>query len=106
MFDLRFFQGRSYGGVNCFCLSRRLRRLFGNNSYYGSHLAALSVCRHLDEPIESYCTADHPAQKRLIEVIARLCDVSPSLHTVTDNCGMRSFALPLSALALGMTRLA
>ena len=80
-----------------------------DNNNAGKHLAMLSVVRHFGEPVESYCHADHPAQERLRAIEAKMCGVSPQSEgprLAEDNCGARTQALPVAALAAGMARLA
>ena len=76
-----------------------------HNNNAGKHLAVIATCRSLQEDIADYCAVDHPAQQRILETIARVCAVDVPRETLLDNCGMRTFAIPLYNLALGMMRL-
>lgn len=77
-----------------------------HNNNAGKHLAVLTTCMHLGEDVSAYCAPDHPAQKRLIHMVQHLCDVPEPSLTQVDQCGMRTFALPLLALARGAARMA
>lgn len=77
-----------------------------HNNNAGKHLAVLTVCRFLSEQIADYCAPDHPAQRRMQDIVRALCDVEAPACTHLDNCGMPTFAVPLSSLALGAARLA
>ena len=77
------------------------------NNNLGKHLALIATAMHLDETIEGYAAADHPAMQRLFAVTESLCDVAlTGSAMVVDNCGLPTVPIPLAALALGMARLA
>lgn len=81
------------------------RAIHGNCS--GKHAGMLAVCAHEGWETESYRDPEHPLQRKVLEVIARVCDVSRARIVFTgDNCGVPTFALPLENAALGFARLA
>lgn len=78
--------------------------IHGNCS--GKHAGMLALCVH-----EGWCTVDyrkpgHPAQRRILEVVAEVCGVEPDEVLLGgDGCGVPSFAMPLRSLATGFARL-
>lgn len=72
----------------------------------GKHAGMLITAKHLGDPLDSYDQPDHPHQKRLLNVIADICGVSPdTIQTATDGCGVPVHALPLYRFAQGYARL-
>ncbi len=81
------------------------RPIHGNCS--GKHAGMLAVCVHEGWDTESYRDPEHPLQRKILEVISRVCGVSRARIVVAgDNCGVPTFALPLRNLAVGFVRLA
>ncbi|MDR3438691.1 asparaginase [Telmatospirillum sp.] len=78
-----------------------------HNNCSGKHCGMLTTARHMREPTRGYIAADHPVQQRIAQVLGEMTDCMPQ-HTpsATDGCGIPTFALPLSAVALAMARLA
>ncbi|MGC4095238.1 MAG: asparaginase [Polyangiaceae bacterium] len=73
----------------------------------GKHAGFLALCKHLGEPLERYLDPASQTQTLVRDLLALACDVDPSaLLSGTDGCSAPNYALPLSALALGMLRLA
>jgi L-asparaginase II len=73
----------------------------------GKHTGMLATAVHLGEPTRGYIRADHPVQRRVRAAMGELCgadldDVEPGI----DGCGIPTLPVPLTALALGITRLA
>lgn len=77
------------------------------NNCSGKHAGMLTTARHLGEPTRGYIGVDHPVQRRIAQVLAEMTD-SPADHTpwATDGCGIPTYALPLSGVAVAMARLA
>jgi L-asparaginase II len=73
----------------------------------GKHTGMVLFAKALDAPIETYWQRDHPVQQAALHVVARLTDVPADKITLaTDGCGVPTFGLPLSGLALAFARLA
>lgn len=72
------------------------------NNCSGKHAAMLALARHLDAPLAGYEDPTHPAQRRVIEQVARACGLSPSAVPLAgDGCTAPTFYLPLAAMARG-----
>lgn len=79
--------------------------VFHNNNV-GKHLAIITTCLHLGEPIEGYERPEHPAQKRILETVEALCGPNAEVFGFAiDNCGLPTYPITACALALGMARL-
>lgn len=77
------------------------------NNCSGKHAGFLALCRHLEEPLENYLEPGSATQATVLRELARACDVdAESLPRGIDGCSAPNYALPLSALAAGMLRLA
>lgn len=73
----------------------------------GKHAAMLAVCRHEGWDLATYRSPDHPLQRWIRELIARLADLTPeSIGYGVDGCGVPVWNLPLDRLALIFARLA
>jgi L-asparaginase II len=72
----------------------------------GKH--AFGLARSLAEgwPLDGYFRAGHPLQGAMRDSVAEACAVDKASEEATDGCGMRTFAVPLSALAGAFGRLA
>jgi L-asparaginase II len=70
----------------------------------GKHALGLARCVHEGWPASGYLDADHPLQAALRAEVAAA--TQPAEGEAVDGCGMRTFALPLHALARGFGRLA
>lgn len=83
---------------------RKPGRLHNNCS--GKHTGMLALARsHGWEP-EGYHRADHPVQRRMLDEVCRWTDVEPGdAWTGVDGCGVVTFGVPLSAMALAFARL-
>jgi L-asparaginase II len=71
----------------------------------GKHAGILTLCRFYDFPVENYLEPDHPAQVMIRKVIGEICDVEDVKYG-TDGCGVPTFYMPLSKMAVGFARLA
>lgn len=71
----------------------------------GKHALGLARCVHEGWPVSGYLDAGHPLQAALrAEVHA--ATRTPASGEAVDGCGMRTFALPLHAMARAFGRLA
>ena len=74
------------------------------NNCIGKHLALITTCLHLKEDPKGYDKYDHPAQKRLRQVLgeATKLDHQKTPHAI-DGCGVLTYGLPLQNLAMAMS---
>jgi L-asparaginase II len=73
----------------------------------GFHVASLLLARHAGWPMIEYWQADHPTQRAVRDVVGRIFGVKPaSLVAATDNCGVQTYAFPMSAIARAFALLA
>lgn len=78
-----------------------------HNNCSGKHAAFLTVALHLGLDHVGYVAEDHPVQRLVRDVLAEMCGVDgEALPYGIDGCAIPTYAMPLSALALGMARLA
>lgn len=92
--------------------SRRLIRdgepptvLRGNCS--GKHAGMVLFAKASGWPIDGYWQPDHPVQRQALETVSALSDVPvEEIAQATDGCGVVTFGMPLSGLALAFARLA
>jgi L-asparaginase II len=71
----------------------------------GKHAFGLARCLAEGWPLDGYFRAGHPLQGAMRDTVAEACGVAAS-EEATDGCGMRTFAVPLAALAGAFGRLA
>ncbi len=77
-----------------------------HNNCSGKHAGMLALARFHGWPLAGYYRPEHPVQERVLGEIARWTGVSAEeIHTGTDGCGVPTFALPLTALAVAFARL-
>jgi L-asparaginase II len=73
----------------------------------GKHTGFLATAMHLGEDPTGYIGRTHPVQQRIFQTISEMCNVDVSaLPEGIDGCSIPALAIPLSALALGMAKLA
>ena len=73
----------------------------------GKHTGFLATAVHMGEDPAGYIGRSHPVQQRIFQTISEMCDVDVStLPEGIDGCSIPALAIPLSALALGMAKLA
>ncbi len=73
----------------------------------GKHTGMLVTASALGEELDSYYKPEHPAQRRIKEMIGLICQYDPEKIILgTDGCGVPVHALPLRAFAHGIARLA
>jgi L-asparaginase II len=78
-----------------------------HNNCSGKHAGFLTVARHLGVPSRGYIDRAHPVQQLVTAAIHDLTDTRPETTPAgIDGCGIPTFALPLTALATAMARLA
>jgi L-asparaginase II len=73
----------------------------------GKHTGFLATAVHMSENPTGYIGRTHPVQQRIFQAISEMCDVDVSaLPEGIDGCSIPALAIPLSALARGMAKLA
>jgi L-asparaginase II len=77
-----------------------------HNNCSGKHLGMVTTCLHLNESIQGYEKYEHNVQKRLRKVLTETMKVDHSkvVHA-TDGCGIPTYGVPLTAIAVGMSAL-
>jgi L-asparaginase II len=72
----------------------------------GKHAFGLARCLVEDWPLDGYFRAGHPLQQAMRDCVLEACGVAAPSREATDGCGMRTFAVPLAALARAFAGLA
>lgn len=72
----------------------------------GKHAFGLARCLAEGWPLDGYFRAGHPLQGAMRDTVAEACGIAAASQEATDGCGMRTFAVPLAALARAFGRLA
>ncbi|MET0816669.1 MAG: asparaginase [Solirubrobacteraceae bacterium] len=72
----------------------------------GKHAFGLARCLVEDWPLDGYFRAGHPLQRAMRDCVVEACNVAAPTQEATDGCGMRTFAVPLAALARSFGALA
>jgi L-asparaginase II len=72
----------------------------------GKHAFGLARCIAEDWPLDGYFRAGHRLQKAMRDCVVDACGLTAVSQEATDGCGMRTFAVPLSALARAFGALA
>ena len=73
----------------------------------GKHALGLARCLLEGWPLDGYFRAGHPLQTAMRDCVAEACGVDDDVvDEAVDGCGMRTFAMPLSALAFAFGGLA
>ena len=86
--------------------ARRARPTRIRHNCSGKHAFGLARCLAEGWPLDGYFRAGHPLQGAMRESVASACGIASAIEEATDGCGMRTFAVPLSALAGAFGRLA
>jgi L-asparaginase II len=73
------------------------RRIRHNCS--GKHAFGLARCVKEGWPLDGYFRVGHPLQGAMRDCVAEACGVARPSEEANDGCGMRTFAVPLRALA-------
>jgi L-asparaginase II len=78
-----------------------------HNNCSGKHTGMLATCVHMREPTHGYIALEHPAQRRVIQVLSEMCSLGLS-HAPRgiDGCGLPQLGIPLTALARAFARFA
>ncbi len=77
-----------------------------HNNCSGKHAGMLALTRAHGWGVAGYHEAGHPVQRRMLEETSRWTGVpSSAISTGVDGCGVVTFGVPLSALALAFARL-
>jgi L-asparaginase II len=76
------------------------------NNCAGKHIAMIATCLHAGENPAGYEKYEHNAQKRIRRVLTETMRVDHSKvpHGI-DGCGIPTFSVPLSSMAVGMSSL-
>jgi L-asparaginase II len=72
----------------------------------GKHAFGLARCMAEGWPLDGYFRVGHPLQGAMRETVAEACGVDGPSEEATDGCGMRTYAVPLAALARAFAGLA
>lgn len=84
---------------------REPTRIYNNCS--GKHSGMLALARLLGAPLAGYWEAEHPVQRQIQRVLHEAADTDlDHLTWGVDGCGVPTYRMPLSHLALGFARLA
>jgi L-asparaginase II len=77
------------------------------NNCSGKHAGFLTAARQLGAPLEGYVALEHPVQRRIRALVARLTGIDEAAFvTSTDLCRAPVWAMPLDAFARAMAQLA
>ena len=72
----------------------------------GKHTGFLTVCKHLNFPVQGYTRFEHPMQQRLLGILEQMTgmDLFEAPKGI-DGCGIPTIGVPLGNIALAMARL-
>ncbi len=77
-----------------------------HNNCSGKHAGILALCKVIGADTTTYLRVDNPAQRRILDFCARLCDDDAASWPVgTDGCGIPVYATSLKKAALSFARL-
>lgn len=76
-----------------------------HNNCSGKHTGFLTVARHLKAPTAGYVAIGHPVQQQVAAALERLSGIKSPAWGV-DGCAAPNFALPLTAFATALAKLA
>ncbi len=80
------------------------RKIYHNCA--GKHMGMILLARELGEPEQSYWVVKSKTQSEILSTIATLCSVElDQIHVGVDGCGVPTYAVPFSAIALSYMRL-
>ena len=78
-----------------------------HNNCSGKHAGMLALASAHGWQTQGYHEADHPVQQRMLRELCEWTDVADvDIGIAVDGCGVATFALPISGLALAFARLA
>jgi L-asparaginase II len=85
--------------------NRKVTPVYNNCS--GKHSGMLITAKHLNEPIDSYYSMEHPVQKRILQVISDLAEIpKEEIQIGVDGCGVPVHGIPLNKIALAYAKMA
>ena len=77
-----------------------------HNNCSGKHAGFICLCRDIGAPVKGYVAPDHAMQREVTAAIAEMTGASLSEEMRgVDGCSIPTYAVPLTALALGFARL-
>lgn len=107
-----FLQSRAHGddGDAQFCCAHPMESLDATlqHNCSGKHSGMLATAKFMNESLENYREPTHPVQRRIMQVVADLSEVSLAHiegSVIPDGCGAPIFQLPLRNLALAFAKL-
>lgn len=72
----------------------------------GNHAGMLATCKFLGYSLDSYLDIKHPIQQNILKILAELTELPQKEIAIgIDGCGMPTFALPVSKIALLFAKL-
>ena len=77
-----------------------------HNNCSGKHTGFLTVARHWDVATKGYQTHEHPVQQAVAKTLANLTGIHVNMPWGVDGCTAPNFAVPLSAFARALAKLA
>ena len=77
-----------------------------HNNCSGKHTGFLTIARHWDIATKGYEHHDHPVQRAVAAALGELSGIEGELAWGVDGCAAPNFALPLSAFARALAKLA
>jgi L-asparaginase II len=73
----------------------------------GKHTGFLTVCKHMDYPVQGYTRFEHPIQQRVLGILEQMSGMELfEAPKGIDGCGIPTIGIPLGNIALAMARLA
>jgi L-asparaginase II len=76
-----------------------------HNNCSGKHAGMLTLARHLEAPLAGYLDPGHPVQRRIADVLLDLGSLDGLPAPGIDGCGVPTWPMPLTALAVAAARL-
>lgn len=77
-----------------------------HNNCSGKHAGFLTLARHWDLPAQGYERHDHPVQRAVAAALGEMSGLAGALAWGVDGCAAPNFALPISAFARALAKLA
>ncbi len=72
----------------------------------GKHTGFLTVCKHLNFPVQGYTRLEHPLQQRLLGTLEQMTGMDLfEAPKAIDGCGIPTIGVPLGNIAHAMARL-
>jgi L-asparaginase II len=97
--------GATEGQLECGLQEGRVPEPLYNNCS-GKHAGMLAVCRARGWPTAGYPLAEHSLQQAILRDVAEAAETAAGeIQRAVDGCGVVTFALPLSRIALSFARL-